>query len=277
MLSKFLSICGPVLCAAALSTAASAEVQVQWLGHSTTRIVTADDKVIVIDPFLTRNPMAPMEYRDPEALGPVDLILVTHGHPDHIGDLAPLARLTGAMVIGPYEALRNYIALGEIDASQVRLLNKGGYAEPIGRGLRVHAVPAEHSSSVDLAISDPEGKVSEPLRHVAGGEAMGFVIEFPDGFTIYHTGDTGLFGDMALIGELFEPDLVLICIGGTFTMGPEHAALALTRYLKPDIAMPIHYGTYPVINRTPEELIEALGDSSIEVLVFEPGETRKLP
>jgi L-ascorbate metabolism protein UlaG (beta-lactamase superfamily) len=138
-------------------------------------------------------------------------------------------------------------------------------------------VPAEHSSSVDLGVSNLGDRMPVPLRHVAGGEAAGYVIEFPDGFTLYHTGDTGVFGDMRLIGEFFEPDLVLICIGGTFTMGPEGAAYALDRLLKPDAAIPIHYGTYPVINRTPAELVEALGDSPVRVIAMEPGETRSFP
>ena len=113
------------------------------------------------------------------------------------------------------------------------------------------------------------------LGHVAGGEAAGYVIELESGFTIYHSGDTGVFGDMELIREFFAPDLVLICIGGTFTMGPESAAYAVTKLIKPKQVIPIHYGTYPVINRTPGEFIEALGDSPVEVLLLEPGEVRK--
>ena len=114
-----------------------------------------------------------------------------------------------------------------------------------------------------------------PTPHVAGGEAAGYVIELESGFTIYHSGDTGVFGDMELIREFFAPDLVLICIGGTFTMGPESAAYAVTKLIKPKQVIPIHYGTYPVINRTPGEFIEALGDSPVEVLLLEPGEVRK--
>jgi L-ascorbate metabolism protein UlaG (beta-lactamase superfamily) len=115
-----------ILVLASLPAVAAAEIRVQWLGHATTRIVTDDGKVILIDPFLTTNPKAPIEYRDLEALGPVDLILVTHGHPDHIADLAPLARITGAPVIGPYELMRNLVALGELDGSHIILLGKAG-------------------------------------------------------------------------------------------------------------------------------------------------------
>lgn len=268
MVSAWLVVC------TLLSPPAQAEVEVQWLGHATTRIVTDDGKVIIIDPYLSTNPKAPLEYRDLEALGAVDLILVTHGHIDHFADLIPLARMTGARVIGPYEFIRNLIALGELDGSQVTLLGKGGYVEPIGRGIKVHMVPAEHSSSVDLGVSDLKGKFRESIRHISGGEAAGYVIELPDGPTIYHTGDTGLFGDMRLIGEFFEPDIVLICIGGVFTMDPVGAAYAVREFVKPETAIPIHYGTYPIINRTPEEFIEALDGVDIEVIPLQPGEGR---
>jgi L-ascorbate metabolism protein UlaG (beta-lactamase superfamily) len=256
---------------------AMADVEVQWLGHATTRIVSEDGKVIVIDPFLTTNPKAPLEYRNLEAVGPVDLILVTHGHIDHIADLAPLAAMTGASVIGPYEMIRNLIALGHLDGGQVTLLGKGGYAEPLGPGLKVHMVPAEHTSSLDLGTQFLKGSIRESLRHITGGEAVGYVIEFPTGFTLYHTGDTGVFGDMRLIGEFFEPDLTLICIGGVFTMDPAGAAYALTELIKPTAAVPIHYGTYPAINRSPDELADAIGDGQVEVIIMQPGEMRSFP
>lgn len=258
----------------------SADVEVQWLGHATARIETPDGRVIVIDPFFASNPKAPAEYRDPASMGDVDLILVTHGHIDHAADLVPLAQMTGARVIGPYEMIRNLISLGALEGQQVVLLGKGGYAEPLGRGLKVHMVPAEHSSSIDVNIAGISGLKHEsldPLRHLSGGEAVGYVIELEDGFSIYHTGDTGLFGDMALIGEFFNPDVMLICIGGVFTMGPEEAAYAVNRLIKPGIAVPIHFGTYPAINRTPEEFIEALGDTPTGVVVMEPGDSRTFP
>ncbi len=256
---------------------ASAEVSVQWLGHATTRIIDGDGRVILIDPYLSNNPKTPARYRDPETLGRVDLILVTHGHIDHFGDLVPLARTSGAPVVGPYELLRNLVAMGVLDGKQVVSLGKGGYVEPLGRGLKVHMTQAEHSSSVDLRAPHLRGTALDGLRHVAGGEPAGYVLEFADGFTLYHSGDTGLFGDMQLIGDFFEPDVALVCIGGTFTMGPESAAYAVKRLIRPKAAIPIHYGTYPVINRTPAEFVEALGETEIEVVALEPGETRVFP
>ncbi len=254
--------------------ASAAGVEVQWLGHATTRIISETNKVILIDPYLTTNPKTPTEYRDLKALGRVDLILVTHGHGDHSADLLALAKLTGAKVIGPYEFVNNLVVMGALDPNVVFSLGKGGFAQPLGRGIKVHMVPAEHSSSVDLRALNLQDWLPKPLRHISGGEAAGYVIELENGFTIYHTGDTGVFGDMRLISEFFEPDLVLICIGGTFTMGPEGAAYAIDKLIKPKQVIPIHYGTYPVINRTPAEFIEALGDSSVEVLVMLPGEIR---
>lgn len=256
---------------------AAAEIKVQWLGHATTRIFTDEGKVILIDPFLRRNPKTPEEFRDLKAFEEVDLILVTHGHIDHIADLVPIAKATGAPVVGPYELLRNLVAMEVLDAKQVVSLGKGGYAEPLGRGLRVHMVPAEHSSSVDLFVSDLRGKVAQALRHISGGEAVGYVIEFGDKFTLYHTGDTAVFGDMRLIGEFFAPDLVLACIGGTYTMGPAGAAYAMKTLIKPEAVIPIHYGTYPLINRTPDELIAELDDTEIDVIVPQPGEVLAFP
>lgn len=263
-----------LVCLLLSGVAPAVGVEVQWLGHATTRIVSETNKVILIDPYLTTNPKTPTEYRDLKSLGRVDLILVTHGHGDHSADLIALAKLTGAKVIGPYELINNLVIMGALDPNTVFSLGIGGFAQPLGRGIKVHMVAAEHSSSVDLRALNLQDWLSKPLRHIAGGEAVGYVIELENSFTIYHTGDTAVFGDMRLIGEFFQPDLVLICIGGTFTMDPESAAYAIDKLIKPKQAIPIHYGTYPVINRTPAELIEALGDSSVEVLVMLPGEIR---
>jgi L-ascorbate metabolism protein UlaG (beta-lactamase superfamily) len=249
------------------------EVEVLWLGHATTRITSVAGKVIVIDPFLRRNPKTPLQYKDPKALGKVDLILVTHGHGDHTRDLKELVELTGAPVVGPFELILNLAALGVIDGSKSIAMNKGGTVAPLGRGINVHMVPAEHSSGLMLRPFGLDTQKSPSI--VAGGNAVGYVIEFENGFTIYHSGDTDVFGDMALIGKLFSPDLALVCIGGHFTMGPVRAAYALHELIKPKQVIPIHYGTFPVINRTPAELQNALGDSPIEMLDVSPGQVVK--
>ncbi len=255
--------------------ALAGKVEVLWLGHSTTRITSTTGKVIVIDPFLKKNPTTPRQYKDLKALGKVDLILVTHGHGDHTKDLGELARLTGATVVGVWELMLNLAALGVIDASKIIAMNKGGTVAPLGRGIKVHMVPAEHSSSVDLIAFGLSNQEPKTPRMIAGGASVGYVIELENGFKIYHSGDTYVFGDMALINKFYAPDLALVCIGGYFTMDPEHAAYAVRELIKPNFVIPIHYGTYPVINRTPAEFKAALGDTPIEVLDVKPGQAVK--
>ena len=248
------------------------QVEVLWLGHSAFRITSTTGKVIVIDPFLKKNPRTPTKYRDLAALGKVDLILVTHGHNDHVADLGELASLTGATVVANFELANNFIALGVLDGSKTIAMNKGGTVSPLGPGIKVHMVPAEHTSGADLLAIKPE---TTGPKYIAGGASVGYVIEFENGFRIYHTGDTDVFGDMALINRFFKPDLALVCIGGHFTMDPERAAFALREFIRPKQVIPMHYGTYPVINRTPAELKAALGNAPIKVLDVKPGEALK--
>jgi len=251
------------------------QVEVLWLGHATTRITSTTGKVIVIDPFLKKNPTTPLKYKDLKAIGKVDLILITHGHADHTQDLAELSRLTGATVVTNWDLANNLSSLGVIDGSKAIGMNKGGTVAPIGRGIKVHMVPAEHSSSVELLLLDRGGPGSKEPRHFDGGGAAGYVIELENGFKIYHTGDTDVFGDMALINKFHAPDLALVCIGGFFTMDPERAAYAVRELIRPKQVIPIHYGTYPMINRTPAEFKAALGDAPIEMLHVKPGQAVK--
>jgi len=254
------------------SQALAQQIEVLWLGHATFRITSTTGKVIVIDPFLKKNPRTPGKYKDLKALGNVDLILVTHGHSDHVFDLPELASMTGASVVANFELANNFVVLGLVEASKSIAMNKGGTVSPIGPGIKVHMVPAEHSSSVDTLPFTPDVKGA---RHLAGGAPVGYVIEFENGFRIYHSGDTDVFGDMALINKFHRPDLALVCIGGHFTMDPEGAAYAMRELVRPKIVIPIHYGTFPVINRTPAEFKAALGNAPIKVLEAKPGEPLK--
>ena len=250
-------------------TAAAGKVGVLWLGQSAFKITTATGKVIVIDPYLTANPKTPEAYRKLEALGKVDLILVTHGHLDHYLDAPALARMTGAPLWAPAGLAQSMQTLGVLPVAQANRMNKGGSILPFGPGgVRITMTHAEHSS--ELVWHNPATDKDE--THV-GGEPCGFVIEMENGFRIWHMGDTGLFGDMKLLGDKFKPDLLLVPIGGgQFVMDPVDAATATRDLIRPKMAIPIHYGTTPALSGTPAEYIKALGDSPTRVLAINPGE-----
>jgi len=249
--------------------ASAQQIEVLWLGHSAFRITSTTGKVIVIDPFLTTNPRTPAKYKDLAALGKVDLILVTHGHRDHVHDLRELAQLTGAIVVANQGLTNNLVALGLLDGSRSIAMDMGGTVSPLGPAIKIHMVPAKHTSMLDMKDlkADWTG-----VSFIDVGAAVGYVIELENGFKIYHSGDTDVFSDMALIGRRYKPDLALVCIGGHFTMDPEGAAFALREYIRPKQAIPMHYGTFPVINRTPAELKAALGNAPIKIIEVKPGE-----
>lgn len=254
--------------ASAQTAAAPAKkVEVQWLGQATIKITTPGGKVIVIDPWITSNPKTPAEFKAIESLGKVDAILVTHAHFDHWADAPALAEKTGAKIYGPAGLGASAQRLGIVPQGAMPGFNKSGTLNPVGPGVKVTAVRAEHSS--ELTWKNPATGKEE--NHV-GGEPLGFIVELENGFKIYHMGDTGLFGDMKLIGEYYKPDLILIPIGGNFTMDPKDAAYATREWLKPKFALPIHYGTFPVLKGTPAEYMDALGKTATEVFPINPGE-----
>ena len=168
--------------------------------------------------------------------------------------------------------VRQYVEMELLDSGSIVAMNKGGTVSPVGRGIRIHMVPAEHSSSLDVVLTPKPDIGVTKLRHLNAGASVGYVVELENGFTIYISGDTDVFGDMALIHRFFEPDLAMVCIAGHFTMDPERAAFAVRELLKPKKVIPIHYGTYPAINRTPAEFRAALGDTPVELLIPEPGQ-----
>jgi L-ascorbate metabolism protein UlaG (beta-lactamase superfamily) len=263
--------CLPLAAATEQPTAAPSKIQLLWLGQSAFRIHTLSGKVIVIDPYLMNNPKTPEAYRKLEALGKVDLILVTHAHGDHFADAPALARLNNAPVVGPAGLDQSIQTLGILPPELAPRMNKGGTIAPFAAagvsGVRITQVRAEHSS--ELLWRNPATGKDE--THV-GGEPVGFIIELENGFRIYHMGDTGLFGDMKLIGEHYKPDLVLIPIGGHFVLDPADAAFAIREYLKPRYVIPMHYGTTPLLKGTPEEFTAALGATATKVMVLKPGD-----
>lgn len=230
------------------------EVKVTFLGQSAFKIVSPKGVVIYIDPFLSANPRTPAEMKIVEK---ADLILVTHGHGDHLGDTLAIAEKTNARIVAMPELGRYLTRKG---AKNVVGMNKGGtYAS---HGLAITMVNAFHSSSV-----------TEGDQVIYTGEAAGFVIKFENGFSLYHAGDTAVFGDMKIIGEIYQPELSLLPIGSHFTMDPREATYA-TRLLGSKFVIPMHYGTFPVLTGTPEEYVRLMKEvPQTRVIVLKPGET----
>jgi L-ascorbate metabolism protein UlaG (beta-lactamase superfamily) len=227
------------------------KVAVTWLGHAAFLFESPNGTRVVVDPWI-ENPLAPPMARN---LGRIDVILVTHGHFDHIGNTLELAIESKAAVVSIAE-IANYLQSRGI--ANPTGMNKGGTLEV--KGLRVTMVDAKHSSDIEV-----DGKT------ISGGEAAGFVIEFEDGSKFYHAGDTSVFGDMKIIGDLYRPDVAILPIGGHFTMGPREAAYACG-LLRPKRIIGMHYGTFPVLSGTPAELRKFLPASMKKNLVIlEPG------
>ena len=248
---------------------AAGKTEVLWLGQAAIRITTPGGKVIVVDPWLTANPKTPAGFKQLSALGKVDLILVTHAHGDHLGDAPDLAKLNNAPIWNGGGMGQQLVSLGMVPANLSQRFGKSGTIQPFGaNGPKITAVHAEHSS--ELVWKNPATGKDE--THY-GGEPVGYIIEMENGFKIWHMGDTGLYGDMLLVADRYKPDLVLIPIGGHFTMGPHDAAIALRDFIKPRYAIPIHYGTSPMLRGTPDELKAALGTSTnTAVIVPQPGQ-----
>lgn len=253
--------------AASAQDSKSNRTEVQWLGQATFKITTPGGKVIVVDPWLTSNPKTPPAYKNLEALGKVDLILVTHGHNDHFADAPALAKLNNVPVYGPTGLMQSVVALDILPATQAVRFGKSGTVTPLGPDIKITAVHAEHSS--ELGWKNPATGKDEV--HV-GGEPVGYIIELENGFKIYHMGDTGLFGDMKFIGDYYKPDLALMPIGGHFVMSPKDAAMATREWLHPRYVIPMHYGTTPQLKGTPAEYSAALGHSKIKVMTINPGD-----
>lgn len=245
-------------------------VDIQWFGQSAFKITTPGGKVILVDPFITKNPKTPKELKDLGKLGKVDLILVTHGHSDHVGDTAAISRQYNAKVAMNADMGHAFAALGWVPYDRLIRFNKSGPITPLGGGIRITMVRAEHSS--ELVHTDPVTKVKTVHP---GGEPCGYIIQLENGYTIYHAGDTGVFADMAFIGNYYKPDLALLPIGGHFTMDPVHAGYAVRTYFNNvKKVVPMHYGTFGLLKGTPEEFKKELAGFSGEIIVMQPGDSR---
>jgi L-ascorbate metabolism protein UlaG (beta-lactamase superfamily) len=225
-----------------------------WLGHASFRLDSPGGKRIYVDPFLTGNPKCPGGELQPER---VDLIVLTHGHNDHVGDTVELWKKFQPPVVAMLE-LRGWLASQGVESNPLHAPNKGGTVDI--DGVKMTLTDANHSSS------------GQNLEYL--GEPAGIVLELENGLSVYFAGDTNVFMSMQLIGRIYEPDVAVLPIGDHYTMGPREAAVAL-ELLGAKRCVPCHYGTFPLLTGTPDEL-RALAPAGVEILAIEPGETVQL-
>jgi len=230
-----------------------------YLGHATFRLTTGSGKVVLLDPWVMGNPACPEALRKFDR---IDLMLITHGHFDHIGDAVDLAKKHKPDIAAVFETC---LWLQSKGVEKTSPMNKGGTQKLAGVSLTM--VSADHS----CGILDKDDKGRDVV--IYGGEACGYVLTLEDGFRIYHAGDTNVFGDMKIIGDLYKPDLAMLPIGDLFTMSPREAAYAI-RLLGVKKVIPMHFATFPPLTGTPEALREQARDvAGLEILALEPGET----
>jgi len=226
-------------------------IQITWLGHATFRVRTPKGKTILVDPWVMGNPSCPAKEKEVKQ---VDVMLCTHGHGDHIGDAVEIAQKHRPKVVGIPELCGWLRKKGVTETSE---MNKGGTQQL--DDILVTMVHADHS----CGIQDGD-------ELIYGGEACGYVIEFDNGVKIYHAGDTNVFGDMAIIRDLYRPSIAMLPIGDHYTMSPREAAYAVN-LLKPSTVIPMHFGTFPVLKGRPQELKKLV--PGVEVVEFEPGQS----
>ena len=228
-------------------------MEITWLGHGTFQFKLPSGEVILMDPWTEGNPAYPAGHK----IERVDVICISHGHFDHIHDAVPLAKKFSPQVVGIFETCQWLESKG---VENTRPMNKGG-SQQVGP-VTVTMTHAVHSCGI---LDD--GKI------IYGGEAAGYVLRFHDGRSLYFAGDTNVFSDMALIEQLYHPDLAFLPIGDLFTMGPKEAALACCM-LKPKKVVPMHFGTFPPLTGRPQQLADLIRDlKGTEVWGLEAGKS----
>ena len=226
-----------------------ADTTLTWLGHSAFRLDTSGGKRIYIDPFLNGNPKCPEDERKPER---ADIVAVTHGHGDHVGDTVDIAKKHGSTVVAIVE-LSGWLGRQGVDDGKLPGPNKGGTVDV--EGVKFTVVNAFHTGSA------PDGSY--------GGDPAGFVVTTEDGKTLYFAGDTCVFGDMQLIGRIYEPDVAIVPIGDHYTMGPKEASVAI-ELLGVKRVVPCHWGTFGLLTGTPDQLDVPAG---VTVERLQPGDS----
>jgi L-ascorbate metabolism protein UlaG (beta-lactamase superfamily) len=226
---------------------------ITWLGHATVLITTPKGTNILIDPFIEHNPKYPRGYKLPDK---IDLLLLTHGHMDHIADALPVAKKYDPSVIGMVEL--------------IDWLQSKGLKSERGVGMNIGGSHKHGDVTLSLTEARHSSGITDGDKTIYGGEPAGFVIAIENGPVLYHAGDTSVFSDMKLIGELYHPELAMLPIGDHYTMGPKLAAVA-AKYLGAKTVLPIHFGTFPALVGTPAQLEKELAGSGVQVIHTEPG------
>ena len=226
---------------------------ITWLGHATVLITTPKGTNILIDPFIEHNPKYPKGYKLPDK---IDLLLLTHGHMDHIADALPVAKKHGAVAIGMVEI--------------IDWLQSKGLKQDQGIGMNIGGSHKHADVTVSLTEARHSSSITDGDKVIYAGVPSGLIVAIDNGPTLYHAGDTSVFSDMKLIGELYHPDLAMLPIGDHYTMGPRLAAVA-AKYLGAKTVLPIHFGTFPPLIGTPAQLEKELAGSGVTVIHTDPG------
>ena len=229
-------------------------MEITWLGHSAFEIISDKGLRILIDPFISNNPVCNIPVEEIEA----DVILITHGHADHFGDTMEIANRTGAKLVGNHE-ISLFLSKQGLEAVGMNIGGSINIDE-----VKITMLDAKHSAAIDFLE-----------EVVSGGSAASFLITLENGTKIFHAGDTGLFGDMEkVIGEIYKPDIAMIPIGDKFTMGPFEGALA-AKWISPKMVIPMHYNTFPVIEQNPTIFANFIMqmDPKIKPIVLNLGES----